>query len=393
MAINSKSEIRGENEMSKKLWALAAVGVLASTTTTAMADVATVHSKWGTTTIQGKTYLDGSYIDSRTGAPNGSKNSDSGAGFNLKRFYLTFNQQFNKMFSARFRTDVESFGGASGHPNAYSVYVKNAWVKAKFNNAFALQVGIADLPWIPYVENLYGYRYVEHVLIDRTHYGTSADMGVQAMGKLADGKIDYQMAIVNGGGYHNLKRTKTVDFTGRVGFHPTSHITFALGGRVGKNGNDQYNTAHSSTPRTATRLDGVLAYVSKSVRVGASGFWAKNFQSNEILGTVASDKAYGVSGWASYVLPFAKHQWSIFGRYDYVRPHNKTNSAMKDQYANAGVQYQPVKPLKIALVYKYDKITQGSAGSAYNAENIKASGNAGQNAYYDEIGIFGQYLF
>lgn len=390
--------------MAKKLWTLALAGVLAGSATTAMADVATVHSKWGTTTIQGKTYLDGSYINYRKG---GTKQSSSGAGFDLKRFYLTFNQQFNKMFSARFRTDVEKFGGASGHPNAYSVYVKNAWVKAKFNNAFALEVGLADMPWIPYVEGLYGYRYVEHTLADRTHYATSADLGVQALGKLANGKIDYQLAVVNGSGYHNLHRSKTVDFSGRVGFHPTNHITFAIGGKVGKRGQGSYGTTGTFNQRTASRLDGVLAYVSNSVRVGASGFWANNYQTDEIngyytnsLGTkiaAPSDKAYGVSAWASYVLPMAEHQWSVFARYDYVRPHNSTDPGMKDQYANAGVQYQPIKPLKLALVYKYDRFSQGSVDATqagYSGANFNNSGlTAGQHSYYSEIGVFGQYLF
>lgn len=376
--------------MEKKLWTLAIAAVLVASATTAMADVVTVHSKWGTTTIQGKTYFDGSYINSRSA---GSKNSDSGYGFDVKRFYLTFNQQFNKMFSARFRTDVES-GGDTKHPGAYNVYVKNAWVKAQLIPSLALQAGIADLPWVPYVEDLYGYRYVEHVLIDRANYGTSADIGVQALGKVADGKIDYQLAVVNGGGYHNLTRSKTVDFTGRIGFHPTNHITFAVGGRVGKNGQDSYGT---HAPRTASRLDGVLAYVSDSVRVGASGFWAKNFQKNEILGTQPSDKAYGASAWASYVLPTVNKEWSVFARYDYVRPHNDTDPGMKDQYANAGIQYQPVKPLKLALIYKYDRFTQGSVSATdagYNGTNFSNSGlTAGQHANYSEIGIFGQYLF
>jgi hypothetical protein len=347
-----------------------------------------VTSKLGKTSISFKTYVDASYIDSRAG---GVKNSSSGFGANVKRFYLTIDHNFNDIFSARFRPDIEQIGGDTNHPHVYNVYIKNAFVAATLDPALTIRVGVADLPWVPYVEDLYGYRYVEHVLADRAHFATSADLGVHVLGKFGDGLFDYQLSVVNGGGYHNIQRTKTVDVSGRLGFHPTKQIIVAVGAREGKLGAESYPKT-ATTPRNAYRYDAVAAWVSDAFRFGLEGFWAKNYAGSIVTGAAPADKAWGVSGWFSYALPF-NNKFALFGRYDYVKPHRETNSGMHDQYANIGVQYHPVGPLQLSLVYKFDKIAQGSGTTGYNATNIKASGKPNQNAYYNEIGFFAQYAF
>lgn len=374
--------------MKRKILPLAIAGITLGATGSALAEHA-VTTKYGTTTISGKTYVDGTYKDAKY--DNGGKQPSTGSGFDVKRFYLTIDQSFNDMISARLRTDVET-GDSVSHPNVYNTYVKNAWVQAKFSDQFTLRAGVADLPWIPYVEDLYGYRYVEHVLIDRAHFGTSADLGIHALGKLDNGLIDYQVSVVNGGGYHNVARSSSMDTTARIGFHPTKQITIALGARTGKLGANKYTGSGGSTTgqREATRYDAVAAYVGDTVRLGASGFYADNFSSSIVTAAAPSDKAFGYSVWASYAL---NEQYAIFGRYDYVRPHDDTNSSMKDNFATVGVQYTPAKPLKISLVYKYNKISQGNGTQVYNATNIKSSGIANNDAKYNEIGVFAQYVF
>lgn len=375
--------------MKRKILPLAITGIAlcVGTSSVAFADPMSVTTKYGTTTLSGKTYVDGSYREIKY--DNEGKQSPTGTGFDVKRFYLGVDQKFNDVFSARFRTDIET-GDSPSHPNEYNVYVKNAWVQAKINDGFTLRAGVADLPWIPYVEDLYGYRYVEHVLTDRAHFGTSADLGINALGKLADGFIDYQVSVVNGGGYHNTQRTNSMDVSGRIGFHPTKQITFALGAYSGKLGQDQYVNGSTTGQRTASRYTAVLAYVGDSMRLGVNGFYAKNFSGSIVTGAAPTDKAYGGSVWASFAL---NEQYAIFGRYDYVKPHKDTNSSMKDNFATVGLQYTPIKPLQVSLVYKYEKIDQGGVGSSYNATNMKASGNPNDNAKYNEIGVFAQYVF
>lgn len=371
---------------SSKTWALALAIAAAGTSGAAFAD-ASFTTSMGKTTVSGKTYVDGTWKSDRT--DNGGKNAKSGYGFDVKRFYMTFDQQFNSMWSARFRTDIET-GDSASHTNAYNVYVKNAYIQAHFNKAFQLRAGLADMPWIPYVEHLYGYRYVEHVLVDRAKFGNSADLGLHAMGKLDGGKVDYQLSAVNGGGYHNTARSNSIDVAGRLGFHPTDKTTIAIGGYEGKLGNKKYNTTPNAK-NTAYRGDVVAAYVSKTVRFGVDGFYAKNWQT---VTTNPSQKSYGASVWASYVLPTYGHRWSVFGRYDYVRPDNNVNSGEHENYANVGLQYKPIKALRVAAVYKIDRINAGNgAGPIYDGHLAKSTGTAGNNAQYDEFGVFAQYTF
>ena len=47
-------------------------------------------------------------------------------------------------------------------------YIKKAYLQAKLDPAFIVRLGAADLPWVPYVENQYGYRHIENTIADRT---------------------------------------------------------------------------------------------------------------------------------------------------------------------------------------------------------------------------------
>jgi len=144
------------------------------------------------------------------------------------------------------------------------------------------------------------------------------------------------------------------------------------------------------------------------LRLGAEYLNAKNFTTVNTLaasvyGTSAivtgsgavpvSDKADGVSGWASY--SFAA-QWSVFGRYDQVKLSKDVASGLKDTYFNLGMSYKPIKALDSALVYKNEKVDNGSASlSGGNAGGSYAIGGAnGQHSgKFDEIGLYAQWTF
>src|SRR6266446_2831749 len=74
-----------------------------------------------------------------------------------------------------------------GYTGETQLFIKKAYVQARISDAFFVRAGSADLPWIPFAEANYGYRYVELVILDRLKFGTSADWGVHAGGKMADG--------------------------------------------------------------------------------------------------------------------------------------------------------------------------------------------------------------
>jgi hypothetical protein len=255
-----------------------------------------------------------------------------------------------------------------------------------------VRIGAADLPWVPFVEGIYGYRFVENTLIDRTKFGTSSDWGVHVLGGFGNGLVNYQVSAINGAGYKTLSRSSnTIDLEGRVDVHPVKPITLAAGGYSGKVGksNDTVNVNHR-----AERWDALAVYTDKRVRAGVEYFWAKNW--NNITTApdplpapiTPNDKSHGWSAFGSFAFT---PKISVFGRYDWVRPTQVvltgTGGAARDNYFNAGINYKPIAPLDLALVYKRERTNNGFISTS--------NGTIGglDHGSYSEIGLFGQLVF
>jgi hypothetical protein len=355
------------------------------------------------TKISGRVYFNTSYIDHKA---NGTKvgNTDNGVGFALKRFYLGVDHKFNDVFSANVTTDVSSVtsNGASS-PTGLALYVKKAYLQAKIDPALIVRIGAADMPWIPYVEGIYGYRHIEQTLSDRTKFGTSTDWGVHVGGDLANGIVSYQLSAVSGAGYRNPTFSKSVDFEGRLSakYHG---FNAAIGGYSGKLGKDTESaSAANVTPDLETygRINALLAYQGKikdiPFTIGGEYFYAENkvFNSTAPLVQGKDDHADGYSGFASVnFLP----KWSAFGRVDIVKPAVVSAYGLKNDYYNLGVQWSPAKIVDLALVYKHEQAKDGAfATGSLQSGVIGCATSASQTCIgkgtYDEIGLYGQFRF
>ncbi len=374
------------------------------------------------TVISGRMYFNFSNVDQKVnGVRTTGAGAGNGTGFDVKRFYLGIDHTFSPIFAANLTMDASNVVGNTSNYNfpgapangacattpctpainnnvalvGRGFYIKKAYLQAKLNPAFIVRLGSADLPWVPYMENQYGYRHIENTLIDRTNYGTSADWGIHVLGDLAGGRLSYQFSVIDGGGYRNVKVSKSVDFEGRVS---TSYKGFfaAVGGYSGKRANDTEGAVialpggATRDIRTATRIDAAAGYKTKLFTIGGEYFHTKNWNNTN---TVATDKADGYSVFGN--VNFAK-TWSVFGRYDYVKPNKTTNDEFKEHYFNAGIQWEPVKIVDLALVYKRETLDNGdiSAVSGFSNQNAPAvtipiSGRA----INKEIGLFGQLRF
>ena len=341
----------------------------------AAAPAVTVPDWVSSTKIGGKAYLNVSNIDQRS---DGAPSSQDGMQAELKRFYLTVDHKFDSVFSANLTTDFRY--GSNGLTKDDVLYVKKAYLQATLSPAFFVRVGAADMPWIPFAEGVYNYRFVENTLIDRTKYGTSSDWGVHVGGTFGNGLISYAVSAVNGAGYKTLSRSSdTVDLEGRISGQPIKNIVLAVGGYTGKLGKSADGQA--DTPHRATRFNALAAYASKTIRVGVEYFNANNWNN---VTTVQSDKSSGWSAFGSYAFT---PKIGVFGRYDWVNPNQKTNAPLKENYFNVGLDYQPVKNVDLALVYKRD--------SADNGLVATSNGTIGgtNHGTYDEIGIWSQFSF
>ncbi|MBS0388182.1 MAG: carbohydrate porin, partial [Proteobacteria bacterium] len=247
---------------------------------TAQADTAVTEN----TTIGGKAFIDLTSLDQKVADV---KTAASGTGVDVKRFYLVANHTFDDVWSANITTDFNYVSADS----QTQLYIKKAYLQAKVSNAFWVRAGSADLGWVPFVEDVYGYRYVENVLIDRTKFGTSADWGIHMGGKLADGTVGYALSFIEGNGYKNPTRSKSLDVEGRVSFTPVKGLTAALGFYSGKLGKDVEGTA-TPVVHTASRYNALLAYANDTFRIGGEYVTADNWTA---VTSAAKDSADGFS--------------------------------------------------------------------------------------------------
>lgn len=143
------------------------------------------------TKISGRMYFDVTHIENRA---NGARiaGGGNGANFDIKRFYIGIDHVFNAVFSANVTTDT-TYDSATANGQ---IYLKKAYLQAKIDPLLTVRVGASDLPWVPYVEGIYGYRYFEQVVVDRNKFGTSSDWGIHASGSAFDGIVNYAIAAV-----------------------------------------------------------------------------------------------------------------------------------------------------------------------------------------------------
>ena len=292
---------------------------------------------FSSTKISGTSFIDFTNIDQ---TKNGSKTDASGSGLDVKRFYLSIDHKFNDIWSANLTTDF-NYTSVTGETQ---LFVKKAYLQGTFDPMFTLRVVSANMPWIPFVEDYYGYRFVENTLIDRVKFGASADWGVHALGD--NGVFDYAASIVNGGGYKNPTRSNSVDFEGRVGVTPVPGLVFAVGGYTGDLGKDT-----KSTPalHDAHRYDGVIAYNANNLRLGAEYFKANNWTT---VSSPATDSADGWSLWGSYDFGTA----ALFARYDRVNPSKDLDPSLEDTYYNLGLAFPITKGVRLAVAYKNESL-------------------------------------
>jgi hypothetical protein len=342
-----------------------------------------VKTGWfANTTISGKGFLNVSNIDQKSTDLAGvtTRSAQNGTQTELKRFYVSVDHKFSDVFSSDVTTDFRY--NTNGTSKDVLLFVKKAYLQAKFDPGLAVRIGAADLPWVPFAEGIYGYRFVENTLTDRTRYGSSVDWGVHVLGTFGNNLVSYQVSAVNGSGYKTLTRgSDTIDLEGRIGVSPIKSVTFAVGGYTGKLGKSAANLPGTATPHTANRFDALAAYTDKRIRAGIEYFAARNWNT---ITSAAHDTSDGWSAFGSFAFT---PQILAFGRYDWIKPSEDLNPPLEDRYFNAGVDYKPIPPLDLAIVYKRERASHGLIATSNGTVGGPLDGT------YDEIGLFGAFAF
>jgi hypothetical protein len=407
--------------MRKQILTVAFLTSCAGTTAAVAADVG------ANTTVGGQTFADFGYIKLQNENAAGQKIDapPTGVGFDIKRFYLSADHKFSDVWSADITLDAQystastatvttPTGTTTALTNQNSsggvteVMIKKLYLEGKFSDALVFHAGSYTSPWAPFVESLYGYRYIEKTTNDRLGFAQTADWGLNATGKLGpNGMFGYSFSIVDGGGYKNPTRTKSPDYEGRVSVVPVQWLTVGAGFYAGHLG--QVTATNQDFPHnTATRFNGVVGVNISGVRAGVEYFTAKNYKTvnsaaASVYGTSAivtatgaapiSDKADGESAFVSYNF---NSQVSVFGRYDHTKLSKDVAPNLKDDYFNIGAAYKPLKTIDLALVYKNEKVKNGTntiSGADANGNYTIGGANGLRSGHFDEVGFYMQWSF
>jgi hypothetical protein len=408
--------------MRKQILTVAFLTSCAGTTAAVAADIG------ANTTVGGQAFADFGYIKLQNENLAGQKIDapPTGVGFDIKRFYLIADHKFNDVWSADITLDAQystasttivttptgtatALTNQNGSGGVTEVMVKKLYLEGKFSDALIFHAGAYTSPWAPFVEGLYGYRYIEKTTIDRLGFGNTADWGLNATGKFGpSGMLGYSFSIVDGAGYKNPTRTKSPDYEGRISVVPVKWLTVGAGFYAGHLG--QVTATNENFARnTATRFDGIVAVNVSGVRAGVEYFTAKNYKTvnslaASVYGTSAvvassattvpvSDKADGESAFVSYNF---NSQFSVFGRYDHTKLSKDVAPNLKDDYFNIGAAYKPLKTIDLALVYKNEKVKNGTnsiSGADANGSYTIGGANGTLNGHFDEVGFYMQWSF
>jgi hypothetical protein len=335
----------------------------------------------------------------------------NGYGVDIKRAYLSIDHVFSPIYSANLTLDfapngiILNGGGFGTGTLQGSEAIKYAYIQGAYSPMFVVQLGAAKTPWIPFVEDIYGYRFVDKIMIDQNKFGNSSDWGVNAHGDFGHGLFDYSISVLNGAGFKNPIRSKNMDVEGRINVNWHGFVV-ALGGYTGDLSNN--TTLPTTVPpqamvffQTASRWDALLAYTDPKIRAGIEYFEATNWK---VTTKQTPDKADGWSLFGSYVF---YPQWSVFGRYDWLEPSKTLDPPERYQYWNLGINYEPVKNLEFALVYKHEDIRNAIKGgytdgtTTLGAQSLATfspvtgfnphGSNTGGN--WDEVGLYSQIKF
>lgn len=308
-------------------------------------------------------FLDATHIDQSAKGRHDARGSGNGA--DLKRLYFILDHRFSDVWSAHLLTDVNWLR----HADPTHVWVKYAYLEGAFKRGFVLRVGAAPTPWIALVNQWYGYRYVEKDLLARSKFGTSADWGVHVLGTLGAAQtVSYAAAAISGAGFKQPRLGNGPDYVARVAWQPFRHLVLAFGGYAGTLAQDVDGRPDLHTAR---RWDAMLAWADARWRLGAQYFRASDWNQ---VSVPQSDHSQGWSAWASVQLT---PRVAVFARHDRFVPSAWLAPGREDDYGNAGVEWRPQKWLRLAAVYKHERLSLAGA-------SLKTS---------NEIGLWSQLSF
>ncbi|OFX56863.1 MAG: hypothetical protein A2066_19210 [Bacteroidetes bacterium GWB2_41_8] len=266
-----------------------------------------------------------------------SEASSEEAAFDLVRAYLGYEHFLSKEFSAKINVDI-------GSPNDLSefskirryAYFKNAYVQYK-KSGFTYQFGLISLKQFELQEKIWERRYMKKSFADEYKLGSSADLGMMAEYKFSN-LFSADLTMINGEGYSSLQSDDIFKYA--VGATLTPGKSFLFRGYV----DYMKDEIAQITP---------VVFVSYTYKgnFNIAGEYNYQFNNNHKEG----QDIFGYSVFSKYNL---NKKLQLFARYDQLQSSILKGKTTPWQLTKdgttliGGVQYSPVKGIKVALDYQ-----------------------------------------
>ncbi len=256
----------------------------------------------------------------------------SSSAFEIERAYLGYDFNLSENFSGKINFDVGNPGNGKLEMVAY---LKNAYISYSIDK-FSVTMGMITTTAFKQQEEFWGYRYIEKSFQDASKMGSSADLGITASYKFADW-LSADVILINGEGYKLIQADNK--YKAGLGATITPVKNLKIRGYYDIWGNVNIQSTFAA----------FVGYDFGKASIGAE----YNLQQNNE--NVAGKDFSGYSVYAT-VKPFKN--FKVFGRYD-----NLSSTTLEGEAAAwnlskdgglliAGIEYQPVKGLKISPNYR-----------------------------------------
>ncbi|MBC5622208.1 hypothetical protein [Butyricimonas hominis] len=257
----------------------------------------------------------------------GDANKESG--FALDRAYLGYQFSLTEKLSGKVVFDMGSTK-VDGADLERVAYIKNAMLSWKTGD-FTLDFGLIGLEQFNVQEKFWGYRYIMKSFQDEYKFGSSADMGILGRYKFTKW-LSADITISNGEGYKKLNGDNKYRYAVGATLFPVKGLTIRA----------YYDLASKSSDADGLKDQQNLAFF--------AGYKHKLFslggEYNQMFNTKSKEDK-DQNGFSVYSTVKLAEKFDAFGRYD--------NLASKDDWSSAdgqrvliGIQYSPIKQLKIA---------------------------------------------
>lgn len=252
--------------------------------------------------------------------------------FEIERAYLGYDFKLSEHFSGKLNIDVGNPGTGKLEMVAF---LKNAYINYT-NDRFSASFGMIGTTAFKTQEENWGYRYIEKTFQDLYKMGASADLGVSASYKFTEW-LKGDVILVNGEGYKLVQADNNYKAGAGLTINPINNLTIR----------GYYDIL--GTKDIQSTIVSFVGYDFGKATIGVE----YNYQLNN-GNSVGKD----YSGYSVYATVKPIKDFKLFARYDYLTSvtlegESAAWNLTKDGgFLFAGIEYQPVKGLKIAPNYR-----------------------------------------